>query len=360
MRVLFDHQIFSLQRYGGISRSFASYVAPLRARGVTVDIGCYATINKHLDARLPRLPARFVAPPRLNRSFLAVNRRATALAVKRCDVVHTTFYLREDLGVGRERPMVVTVHDMIPERFPDSRGGANQHAAKMEFVAAASAVVCVSEHTRRDLMQYADVPAEKAKVVHHGIDLVEAERDVHPVRHLPARYVLYVGHRHGYKNFAVALDAFIALAREHPDVHLVCVGGPPFNAAETTAVQRAGLGARVRHTVTSDAQLRWLYRNAAAFVFPSRYEGFGLPILEAFAQNCPVVAARASCFPEIAADAAVYFDADDVDACAGLLDDALQGRLRHVAAAGRERCAAFTLAATARGLAEVYEMCVGF
>jgi len=150
------------------------------------------------------------------------------------------------------------------------------------------------------------------------------------------------GHPVGHRSAAPVLAADRSLS-------IVCVGGGAFSSDEVALIERAGLAGQVsQHSVAED-QLAACYANAAAFVFPSRYEGFGIPILEAFGCGCPALVADASCFPEIAGDAALYFHPDDRDSLRGALekvlgDPALAASLR---AKGRARAAQFTWKSTA-------------
>jgi glycosyltransferase involved in cell wall biosynthesis len=177
---------------------------------------------------------------------------------------------------------------------------------------------------------------------------------------VPESYLLYVGDRARYKNFRTFFLAYAMLARSRPDLHLVCVSPKRFRRAELDLIEGFGLERRCIHLRANDRQLAFLYRNAALFVYPSLYEGFGLPILEAFAADCPVALSDASCFPEIAGEAAVYFDPSSVTSIAGALESGLSCRAsrQRLIRGGRERLKRFSWAATAEKTAAVYEKCL--
>jgi glycosyltransferase involved in cell wall biosynthesis len=163
--------------------------------------------------------------------------------------------------------------------------------------------------------------------------------------------VLFVGQRGDYKNYSSFLTAMAPLLRDDARLRVVCAGGRAFGAEEVQRARQLGVGERVVHVPgPDDAALAALYRHARAFVFPSRYEGFGLPVLEAFAFGCPAVLARSSSLPEIGGDAARYFD----PASEGAMRDAIDGVLRDESAraalieAGRRRAREFSWARTAR------------
>ena len=203
-------------------------------------------------------------------------------------------------------------------------------------------------------MEYLNVPEEKIDVIYHGLDpqpLAEGRPDG-----LPDEYILYVGDRRGYKNFELVVNGFARLTRDYPRLHLVLTGRP---LSKSEKELLANYGTEQRVTVMSDISdtvLAQLYRNARLFVYPSLYEGFGIPILEAFAQQCPVVLSRASCFPEVAADAAEYFDATSADGLVSamkrvLIDDSHRHELTEK---GTRRLSLFTWDETARRTEETY------
>jgi glycosyltransferase involved in cell wall biosynthesis len=167
-----------------------------------------------------------------------------------------------------------------------------------------------------------------------------------------------VGERRGYKNFVGVAPALAEVMRQDPAVHLVCFGGGSLAAEEMAAFKTAGVAQRVIATRGTDGDLAWAYAHAAAFVFPSLYEGFGMPILEAMTNRCPVVLAQCSCFPEIAADAALYFDPVQPDDLVEILNRVLRDRqLQHrLGEAGVQRVADFSWRRSVREHAALYRM----
>jgi glycosyltransferase involved in cell wall biosynthesis len=173
---------------------------------------------------------------------------------------------------------------------------------------------------------------------------------------LPQPYVLYVGRRGLYKNFRVLLQAFAGLSHRRRDLHLVCVGGGPFLDGERQHITSLGVERHVVRVDLDDAQLGAAYREATCFVFPSKIEGFGLPVLEALASGCPTLLADIPIFREIGADAALYFSPDDVGSLLDLLERASADRdlRRRLAADGQLRSRQFTWEQTARRSLRLY------
>ena len=156
-------------------------------------------------------------------------------------------------------------------------------------------------------MDIFNVPESKITVIYHGASEIMPSKDfVVGVD----KYILFVGQRGGYKNFIPMVKSLLPVLERHQDIKIICTGAD-FSLQERSLFKENGLQDRVIHKSPSDAELRALYANALCFVFPSLYEGFGIPILEAWKCGCPVILNKKSCFPEIAKDAAVFFTLDN-------------------------------------------------
>ena len=362
MRVLFDDEIFSTQFEGGVSRYFTQLIEELPATGVSPLLSFGLTCNRHLARSRAfsgwRLP-RFAGSRSLLRLINGSRSRAT-LDRGRYDIWHATWYDGRALPHARawpDKPIVTTVYDMTPEVMPDAiaPGLGNPHAGKQAMALAADRIVAISAATKADLLRFTAVPAGRIQVIHLGVGdgMRWRPADARPPG-LPDRFLLFVGKRGGYKNFAGVAPALAAVLGDRPDLHLVCVGGGPLAPAELAPFGPAA--DRVLQLQADDATLAWCYAHAAAFLFPSLYEGFGLPILEAFINRCPTVLALRSCFPEIGGEAALYFDPDRpdrlVDQLGRLIGD--QAARQRLGDAGALRARDFTWAKTAAAHAALY------
>jgi glycosyltransferase involved in cell wall biosynthesis len=352
LTVTFDDQIFQLQQRGGISRYAVELIRQFR---VNPELGIHAStpyrrvVNDHL---VDLDPTRYRHGPSRARVRHLLNGWARHEA-RRPDVVHHTYYDAKRIG-SPYTPSVTTVHDMIPELFAGDGVRADLHAAKEAYVRAAAGVICVSETTRRDLDRlYGPIDAEVV-VVHHGVG--REFRDPRPTSvPLPDRFVLHVGGRGGYKDWSTLVAAWQHLDRDD-DLALVCLGGGAFTPDERELLASEGLTARARQLVVADGDLPGVYAAAAALVAPSRYEGFGLPLLEAFAAGCPVVASDTACFREVADTAAAFFPVGDAAALGTVLDAVLRDgpwRARLVDD-GRLRASDFTWERAAAQTADLY------
>jgi glycosyltransferase involved in cell wall biosynthesis len=361
MRVLYDHQTFSHQRFGGNSRYFFELLSCFYRTGdVSIELAVESSPNEYLKGApffagrasqhvdLPHFLARY-----------ARNEIATRLAARRPhDVFHTTFYYPTALHGAKRAKLVVTVLDMIPELFPESfelRTTFGRFVTKpwiegkRQLCARADAILAISETTKRDVVKFYGIDPDRITVTHLA-NRLSADARTPRVTGFPDRYVLFVGTRNTYKNFSVFLQGVAG-----SKLPIVCIGGGAFDAAELAQIKALGLDALQRNV--ADHELPGCYAHAAAFVFPSRYEGFGIPILEAMACGAPTILANASCFPEIAGDAALYFDPADPADLARVLERVIGDRqlADELRARGHARAERFTWEATAARTLAVYQ-----
>jgi glycosyltransferase involved in cell wall biosynthesis len=363
LRVLFDHQCFSYQRYGGISRYFAELI---RSLGSTSEVHPMVPLGVASNAYVcwPRVPVlRSLLPcpdiPGRRRVITPINDASTKmwLSFGKFDVMHPTYY--DDYFIDRldGRPFVITVHDMIYEMLLEPTAFGNQlMERKARLVKKADAIIAVSHNTKADLLTIIGPAPEKIHVIHHAYEPVAPGISPAIETRLPYKYVLYVGARYSYKNFACFAKALVPLMRQDPELHLVCVGGGKFRPGQLAAFERDGCATRVHQFDVRDRNLDGFYSRAVLFAFPSLYEGFGFPILESFANRCPAAISNTSSFPEVAEDAAMYFDPtseDSMRAAIGKLlrDEPLREQL---VARGQQRYRDFSWRKAAEESTKVY------
>ncbi|MDO4954562.1 MAG: glycosyltransferase family 1 protein [Akkermansia sp.] len=355
---------FWFSRFSGFARYHCELAAHLMQLGVNVHIPIRETPNENLKAApfFPQTSAEAPGIPlaaRAMRLMLSLtpyaqkaNRHAWRAEIRKYmraghhfDVIHPTHTNAYDLipFIGKT-PLVLTVHDMTHEIFPHLFKNDPTSQRKLDYARRADRIIAISECTKRDLMAIYGIEPEKIDVIHHGNSLVlPADAATRPME-LPERYVFFVGRRRDYKKFDIFLEAFAELADTDRELQLVCAGGGAFNPEELSQISSLHLGGRVRQCWFSDEELAIAYNRCQAFVYPSAYEGFGLPLLEAFSCGAPVLCSKASCFPEIAGNGADYFPADDAAAMASAIQRVLesQDHANGLRARGAERLAHFS------------------
>ncbi len=381
MNVLYDDQIFHYQRFGGISRYFFElfirFQEPNEVRAV---IPFRYTNNEYLLSEQTRF--QFIKPeflggltfpgkgrlwtwrdklfPQYHTSLQNRNDVLKRLAAGDIDIFHPTYFDDYYSGKKGSTPVINTVYDMIYERFPESfRNDDLRQVLKDKRTAITNAdhLIVISQSVKNDLMSFYSVDEKKITVVYLGNSLksrTDAGRSTLPAN-IPGSYLLFVGNRDGYKNFLFSVRAIADILRQRRDLQVVCTG-KPFTREELKVFGELSLDQRMYHTFADDEQLASLYANAAAFIYPSRYEGFGIPIIEAMSCGCPVILSKTSSFPEIAGDAAVYFDPQDGQSIAQAVTSVLEPESvrTELVQKGVLRAALFTWEKTIEGTAQVY------
>lgn len=367
LSVLLDRQIFVAQRRGGVSRYFVELARQFDLHpelGVDLWVPAKWSINDHLhefDAKRFRTLGGWADGSRVRR---VVNRAArwTGTAAPRgwrqADILHHTYYSPEVIARTPGIPRVITVHDMIHELFPDLPSAAEQSKSKRSAVEAADAIICVSRTTRDDLVRlwgsWINAPIH---VIHHGVGVEFTPGG--PAFRPGYDYILYVGTRRGYKAFSQVVEALslVGLEPDSTELHLICVGGGRFDETELKLIRELGLQDRVHQSTATQMELPCYYRGARSFVFPSRYEGLGLPLLESMACGCRAVVADVPAFAELGEDTVEYFPPGDVSALAALIrnDDRVRdwsrGTMRESAIS---RAGTFSWEKAADATADVY------
>ncbi len=315
MKVLYDHQMFSLQKYGGVTKYFCELIKNL-PKNCEYDISVAFSDNHYLKDDQAFFKKRFFALPSpqfkgkgfLMRQIYLLNQfySAREISSKKYDLLHPTFYNNYFIEILKD-PFIITVHDLTAFKFKDSYLKDDPFRSQMEkVVKKANRVIAISENTKKDVIEFFKIKPEKIDVVHHGYNTSETTAQVNKY----GRYILFVGRRDGYKNFKRFATAISNLMQKDKDLKLICVGGK-FNKQEITDLKDLKILQQVFALSVDEKTLNNLYACALVFVYPSFYEGFGMPILEAFANNCPVCLSDTSCFPEIAGEAGIYFNPSD-------------------------------------------------
>jgi len=330
MKILYDHQIFTIQKYGGISRYFIQIISNLPPN-VKAEIAIKYSNNEYLkNAELANNTNSLFQPidkflhgikfPGKKRLFeyirrnnpanypdaYALNKDLTIELLKKqdFDIFHPTYYDDYFLDYIGEKPFVLTIHDMIHEIYPEMLNDPETVKRKSILAQRAAHIIAVSENTKKDIIEILKVPESKISVIYHANSLNE---ETLTKLDLPEKYLLFVGERWSYKNFVFFINSIAQLLKENRDIYVICTGRN-FDSNEKKHFLFLDIEGQIKSMSVSDEGLIYLYQNAIAFIFPSYYEGFGIPILEAFTMSCPVILSQNSCFPEIARDAALYFN----------------------------------------------------
>lgn len=339
MKILFDAQTFNNQQFGGISRYFSEIITGIRNKGYqSIPKKIYAD-NLHLrQSSLSKFDLftqikYFRGKARISNVLKKNQENDIIRKIKEgnYDVFHPTYYDARFLDYKpNNKPFVLTVHDMIHEIYLDSLFGCEHKETtdKRLLIPEADHIIAVSESTKQDIMMlFPAVREDKITVIYHGNSL-----KINKLKNTSifnSSYFLYVGMRNSYKNFDWLLKSISGYLLEN-DHHLVCAGGHSFSAEELKMIHLLKLSKRVHYSsIENDNDLYSLYKNAKSLIIPSLYEGFGMPILEAFSCDCPVLTNTSSSLPEIAGSAAIYFNTGERKTLLKGLDEIQQDDIRN-------------------------------
>lgn len=372
MRVLFDHQIFWLQKYGGISRYYAGLIQRLNhVDDVSPALSLWYSDNQHLasstlvkDGIAPAKPLLYDAV-RWGQSITKkdlmgfFDQRTSLKALRKhdFDIFHPTYYYPYFLDHLQGTPFVLTVYDMTHEIMSDFFRDDDPTAMnKKRLAEGAERIIAISQSTKNDLVRICGIEPSKITVVHLASSLKASQAVPVMPAGVPDDYLLFTGKRDGYKNFLPFVKTAAGIVKKDPKLHIVCGGGGPFTESELRSLKDLGISDKVIQVGVDDATLMALYGGARAFVFPSLYEGFGIPILEAFECGCPVIATDRSSFPEVVGDAGLLFDPQEPDSLRNAISNVLENESLRASLIekGRKRAELFPWDRTVKETVEIY------
>jgi glycosyltransferase involved in cell wall biosynthesis len=375
MKVLYDHQVFEYQNIGGISRYFVELIKHNPTARLSLRYSDNVYLNDMYFKKYNLLPIdygyddfmqkySFRGKKRLfhfyNRFFKG-NKTNLELSMEKIkdsdfDVFHPTYYNPYFLKYLGTKPFVLTVHDMIHELFPkyfslDDVAIVN----KKKLIHKANKIIAISENTRQDILKFYPEAENKIKVIYHCFSSTILVNDKKK-----ENYLLFTGSRSGYKNFDLFVQAVAPLLLQY-NINLVCTGYG-FSQQEIDLFEGLHIADKVTCQFVTDEVLSELYTKAIAFVFPSLYEGFGFPVLEAFAAGCPAILSNTSSLLEIGGEAAIYFDPYSIQNMRSTIEKVLTSPSlqEQLSCKGKNQIKKFSWEKTANQTYNVYQEATGF
>lgn len=355
MNIFYDYQSIFRQKFGGVTRyHYELYRELSKLESVNVACQCFGSPNYYFKNIFGKKPWECYYG--MKGMIYRLNKYSNLwrMAFERYDIIHPTWYDQYCFCNKNKGKYVITIHDMIHEKF---QGFSNIEIENKKFwIYHSDKIIAVSENTKKDILDiYPEIKEEKIEVIYHGCNKLPSPKKI---KGLPRKYLLYIGGRgYSYKNFNLVLQAMKIIVERDKEQRLICAGGGSFADSEKNLIKKYKLESFIRQIQATDAELAYLYSNAWCLVYPSFYEGFGFPILEAFSCGCPVILSNASSLPEVAGDAALYFEPRDVEK---MIDNIFslseQGIREQLIQKGKSRIELFSWKKTALETLKVYEL----
>lgn len=349
MKIAFDNQIFSLQQYGGISRYFIKLIKELNSMEVETKIFSPLHHNNYLKEidninKFGKYLNDY--PYKTYRLINIFSKYFSNYMIKKWkpDIIHETYYSKIKFN-SKKIIKVITVYDMIHEVFLGKYFNNNDPNIKKKFesINRADHIIAISENTKKDLIKFFPKIANKVTVIMLGFEPVqEINYSTEMINQKP--YILYVGDRHKIKNFNNFIKAYSNSEFLKNNYEIVFFGNNRFTNEENILFKNLQILDKVKFISGNDYVLSNCYSQAKLFIYPSLYEGFGLPLLEAMGHKCPVVCSNTSSMPEVAEDAAYYFDPYSIENIQSSIEKVLKNNelKDHLIHKGLSQCKKFS------------------
>jgi len=314
MKIYYDYQIFFHQKFGGISKYFINLVNNLDNKTEKLIIAPFHK-NDYLENQINNVKKFIYFDLKTkNINFISnnLNKAYTKFlySYKTPDIFHFT-YFNQKYYLKKKSFYVMTIYDLIKEKFYKEKFK-NENLNKIKYFNNMDKIICISENTKKDLIDHYKLSPELIQVVHLGVSFNKDYIEIDNL--LPKKpYLLFVGDRARYKNFKNFILAYVKSKKLTNDFDVVFFGGNLFTLDEINLFKELGITQKIKRISGSDLELNYVYKKARCFVFPSLYEGFGLPLLESMNMDCPVVCSDTSCFPEVTNSSAVMFNPNDIE-----------------------------------------------
>ena len=363
MRVFYDHQIFCEQSFGGISRYYYELIKGAYEMGLYEPI-LEVAYSDNVFTQLLKADNRWLTGARFKgRKDLVriINLVHTYFKVRNTtfDIFHPTYFHDSALKNRMGKPMFITVLDMIDEKYHQNQQKFRKLIRHRErMINAADHILAISENTRKDIIAHFNVDTSKVTTIHLAsslestvIESISKDPNVKP-------NILFIGSRKGiHKNFNNYIAAISLIAKKNLSHEFIFGGGGDFTPEEMKLIEKYGLTDRIKYMpIKKDEDIIRLYKNASLLIYPSLYEGFGLPRVESFSCGTPCATASGSCLEEVGGDAASYFNPLDPDDIAhvslSLLNDPKRAAVQ--IEKGLERSKLFSWSQTVKKTHDVY------
>lgn len=328
MKILFDYKIFYQQEYGGISNYFFNLGKQLLNLNIDIKFNCLMYRTKHLT-NLPEnnfkgFNVSFI-PGKLNPLLEKINKKYFEKTYSKSNfsIIHETYYSKHTFGNVKK---ILTVYDMINELYPQSNNNSKEISnIKKESINRSDHIICISESCKNDLIKLFKIDPSKITVTHLASDI--RVENVLLKNKKYKDFILYVGSRRGYKNFSSLIEVFSKSHYLKNNFKIAVYGGEKFGNKDIDILKKFNFPRDNIWIVNSKKfSLKDMYSNVSLFVYPSMYEGFGLPLVEAMSCGCPIVCSNVGSLEEVGGEGLKYFDINDNSHMSYVIENILKSK----------------------------------
>ncbi|WP_440911619.1 glycosyltransferase family 4 protein [Candidatus Pelagibacter sp.] len=317
MKIFFDHEIFYQQKYGGITSYFSNLGKQLTLKGVDIKFICPI----HKSFNLNKIPKnkitgiRLSYPGFLNSMISNINNHLSKRIYDKLNpsIIHRTYFSEKKFS--NKFKNIITFYDIAHE-LKKTKEIKNEKfkLIKENNVKNADHILCISKTVKKDLIEYFNVNENKISVSYLSSDYEKISDTELKKKKKLQNYLLYVGNRSGYKNFKNFISAFAHSNKLKKDFKLLIFGGENKKICGNDVISENKLSHEsVKFVSGTNEYLKYLYKNVRAFIYPSCYEGFGIPIIEAMRSGCPLVSSNGGALREVAGDGINFFNPNDCE-----------------------------------------------
>jgi glycosyltransferase involved in cell wall biosynthesis len=315
MKIAYNYKIFWNQRYGGISRYFINIFNQLETNNHLFRVFAPFFKNEYLnDFSRKNIEGSFTKDniPFTSNLLKMYNEIICLKKIEswKPDLVHYTYYYNK---LKKKRSTVITVYDLIHEKIANKDNKIIR--PKKNMIEISDHIICISESTKKDLQKFYNVDDKKISIIYLGVNhLIKTKYENFPKFLKEDPYLLYIGSREKYKNFDFFIKSFSKSKKLMENFNIILFGGGSITKQEKQILRSLKVDEnKIKQVNGGDDMLINLYQNAKAFVFPSLYEGFGLPILESIRNKCPVICSDIPVFREVAGDLVNFFNPENCE-----------------------------------------------
>ncbi|MDA7733634.1 glycosyltransferase family 4 protein [Candidatus Pelagibacter sp.] len=327
MKIFFNYQIFYQQKFGGISNYFCHLNNSLKEINVETKIICPLHINNYLKNFKKDVNGNFVhlLPSNMRKVTEYFNEKISRKIINahKPDIIHDTYYFPKKYNSSlNSKKRVCTVFDMINEIFTKNNKHKNEISnIKKNTIYESDHIFCISNQTKNDLINLFNIDKKKITVTYLASSLKKKTFSIKKKEF--ENCLLFIGSRSGYKNFDNFIKAYARSKILKKDFKILAYGGEKVSKKEKELLLSLNINNNIKFINDKNYDLSYLYQNVKALVYPSKYEGFGLPILEAMENNCPVLSSFGGSLREIGGDGLEYFDPNFTEDIQNLLEKIL-------------------------------------